>query len=299
MKNTNLQEKNEIKITIISFIAAFLSSYLWMVLLYSVVDIYEARKLGDRAIGRAARVALFNNNQIFSTGSYIIMEFIIPVVVYFVIKKYNKGKFSLDLIGMKLKKGCLKQLVTGLWLELLMFVGTILVCILFGLTKFQGVAFSYKPANDVIQSVVISFFFAAFPGFCEEILFRGVILNNLMKRKGKTFALIISSLAFSMFHIGVYHDFTTLFWTFAMGLMFGYLYIITESLYLPIGLHFARDFYSAISTSTRSNVTRLFIFHTPIENYNFTIYIETFVVLIVLLILVLRNTNRKSRVDLM
>ena len=120
-----------------------------------------------------------------------------------------------------------------------------------------------------------------------------------MKRKGKTFALIISSLAFSIFHIGVYQDFTTLFWAFAMGLVFGYLYIITESLYLPIGLHFGRDFYSAISTSTRSNGTRLFIFHTPIENYKFMIYIETFVVLIFFIILLLRNKNRKNSVDLM
>ena len=85
------------------------------------------------------------------------MEVIIPIVVYFVIKKYNKGKFSLDFIGMKLKKGCLKQLVTGLWLSLLLFAGIILVCILFGLTEFQGVAFSLKPANEVILSVVISF----------------------------------------------------------------------------------------------------------------------------------------------
>jgi uncharacterized protein len=78
----------------------------------------------------------------------------------------------------------------------------------------------------------------------EELIFRGVLLYILLKKLRGTKAIIISAIAF-----GIYHWFShELFWdikamaiefavTGAMGLLLAYAYAKTYSLYIPIAIH--------------------------------------------------------------
>ncbi|MEV6632626.1 CPBP family intramembrane glutamic endopeptidase [Actinoplanes sp. NPDC051470] len=78
----------------------------------------------------------------------------------------------------------------------------------------------------------------------EELLFRGVVFRILEERTGSLIALPVSSLIFGFTHL--VNSNATLWGTLALGLEGGLLtgacYVLSRSLWLPIGLHFAWDF---------------------------------------------------------
>lgn len=85
---------------------------------------------------------------------------------------------------------------------------------------------------------------AIFPGISEEILFRGVLFRWLEEFGGSWLALLLTSAFFGAAHlmnpgaspiaaIGI---------AFEAGVMFGAAYMLTRSLWLPIGLHAAWNF---------------------------------------------------------
>jgi membrane protease YdiL (CAAX protease family) len=78
----------------------------------------------------------------------------------------------------------------------------------------------------------------------EELLFRGYILNNLMKSMDKRVALVVTSVGFSLMHIanpdfGLFSFFNII----LAGILLGISYIYTKSLWLPIALHFSWNFF--------------------------------------------------------
>ena len=96
----------------------------------------------------------------------------------------------------------------------------------------------------------------------EELIFRGVILYLLIKKLGSVKAIIISAIAFGIYHwfshnvIGdVKQMIITFIMTCIMGLLFAYGYAKTFSLYIPIAIHLGW------------NLTKIFIFSEgPIGN---------------------------------
>jgi membrane protease YdiL (CAAX protease family) len=83
----------------------------------------------------------------------------------------------------------------------------------------------------------------------EELIFRGVIFYILIKKLGALKAIIISSIAFGIYHwfsFGVLGDpqqmIIIFFITAIMGLLYAYGYAKTFSLYAPIGIHLGWNF---------------------------------------------------------
>jgi uncharacterized protein len=77
-------------------------------------------------------------------------------------------------------------------------------------------------------------------GFVEEFIFRGILLRWIEEFAGSWAALFITSALFGLGHI--FNDNATWFSSFAIaveaGVMLGGAYMLTRSLWLPIGLHF-------------------------------------------------------------
>lgn len=263
MKKVN--SGNETKISLLIPTMAIIGGYLWQTFIRTIVIIYLSRKFGDRQLAIKNMNELLQSNLTFQFAAYVGMEIIMVLIVYILIKKYNHGKFSLDFIGMKLKKESFKHLVLGFVIALLMQITLYIIAIVLGSYKFVGSDFANYPIYEVIISIIIAFIMMAFAGFCEEIVFRGIMLKYLMKSKGKVFAIMISSITFSLLHIGRGGD-NIMFFIFAVaaGAVFAGLYIITDSLYLPIGLHFAYDFYGVLikcGDGLLFNLKSVFIFN--------------------------------------
>lgn len=84
----------------------------------------------------------------------------------------------------------------------------------------------------------------------EELLFRGALLYMLIKRIGAGKAVLISAIAFGIYHFFTVHPTTPgqmilLFLTTGlMGYSFAWAYVVTGSIWTPFALHYALNFIS-------------------------------------------------------
>lgn len=100
----------------------------------------------------------------------------------------------------------------------------------------------------------------------EELIFRGVLLYILIKKIGATKAIVISAVAF-----GIYHWFSHELWgnpvqmaiefftSGAMGLVLAYGYAKTNSLYVPVAIHFGWNIVQMVIFSGNTIGEQVFI----------------------------------------
>ena len=81
---------------------------------------------------------------------------------------------------------------------------------------------------------------ALVPAVCEEFFFRGTILSNLLPF-GRGVAIIGSAVVFGLMHQNPYQ----LIYTTVAGLMLGYAYVETKSIWIPTFIHFFNNAFSA------------------------------------------------------
>ncbi|MCM0649146.1 CPBP family intramembrane metalloprotease [Clostridium swellfunianum] len=173
---------------------------------------------------------------------YLLLSFIF---IYLIL--YKSSKFRPIDIG--LKKGKLKD-------------GIIITVILFILLQVYGVVYSYfcfgeLTMNEVMYkgTIVAGYYISMIFGvaFFEEVLFRGVLIPQIFirlksdksKNKIMFMALFISQALFSVMHIpirlinGV--GFTDLMISlasiFIIGIVFAFIYLLTDNLFIAIGVH--------------------------------------------------------------
>ena len=139
---------------------------------------------------------------------------------------------------------------TGLGL----LAGFVLFSAVVGVAAFLNVyeIVGYGGTNDLIFSLIT---IAILPGFMEELLFRGILFRWLEEFAGSWVALILTSGLFGLAHI--LNPNATWFSSFAIaieaGVLLGGAYMLTRSLWMPIGIHAAW------------NYTQGFIFDVPVS----------------------------------
>lgn len=86
-----------------------------------------------------------------------------------------------------------------------------------------------------VNSIFLSCIYAP---LIEEMMYRGIILNGLLKKYSVKTALFFSALIFGLMHF----SFLKAINAFLIGLIIGYVFIKTKSLYLCIFIHFCNNF---------------------------------------------------------
>ena len=116
---------------------------------------------------------------------------------------------------------------------------------------------------------------AVLPAVCEELVYRGIILNGLRKY-GKWTAILLSALAFCLMH-GNLAQFP---YTFLLGIVLGYVMFETSSLILCITIHFFNN---------ATVLTQMFIHpeSTIPETVSATYVVEAIVLLLVAIAIVI------------
>lgn len=88
------------------------------------------------------------------------------------------------------------------------------------------------------QFIVALFIMAVFPAIAEEFVFRGLVQNRLSKGMGNAhWAIWISAALFSGIHMQFFGFFPRMF----LGALFGYLYLWSGNLLIPIFAHFVNN----------------------------------------------------------
>lgn len=106
-----------------------------------------------------------------------------------------------------------------------------------------------SPASYVISLISL----AVIPAVCEELIFRGILVNAL-KSKGKVFAIVLSSIMFSIFHFSP----SQLIYPICFGLILGVVYLRTNNILFPMLLHFINNALS-LSIQYFSNSSGTFV----------------------------------------
>ncbi|MDR2382353.1 MAG: CPBP family intramembrane metalloprotease [Prevotellaceae bacterium] len=120
-----------------------------------------------------------------------------------------------------------------------------------------------------LPNVLISMTFFAFVAINEEILMRGYILNNFLQSMNKYLALVLSSLIFALLHLlnpsfNLMGFISILF----AGMLLGFFYIHTKSLWFALVLHFCWNFFQGtiFGFKVSGNPTYSIISQHPVKN---------------------------------
>jgi len=257
MKSINLKNKNEIKLVWLTSILTFIFAYMWNVIVTIVIEVYQVKKLGSREAGKVFMDNLVSTNLPFQLILALGTECTLLVTVYFIIRKYNDGEFNLALIGMEIKGGMERKLfMLGTGVASLMTLVIFAGLTVFGYAKFLVSDYVNCSVFNILISISVALALGALAGLAEEIVFRGIILKNLINKKGKVFSIIVSSLVFAIGHINRL-DIWYVLYTFLIGVFLGSLYIIADSIYLPIGFHFMWNSYSYLISVNGDNYVNI------------------------------------------
>ena len=152
-----------------------------------------------------------------------------------------------------------------------------LIIITFGLSVFMIITSEVVNYNNIVLMLVTSLLVAVY----EEIIFRGIGLGSFLSSGISPLrAILLSSVVFSLFHIGyvasIGLDIILLFMnTFMMGFILGTIYYKTKNILLIIGIHFLWDFAVFINqklpTVEIGTITTLILFTTTILYFTWSI----------------------------
>ena len=92
------------------------------------------------------------------------------------------------------------------------------------------------PTFEVKNLFLNMVYMLGFVGLAEELLFRGILQQDLTKVLGWKWAIILASFLFAVMHL-TWRSIPELFFVFFSSLLLGYLYYKTKSLVAPIVMH--------------------------------------------------------------
>ena len=134
---------------------------------------------------------------------------------------------------------------------LYLFVGVAVICAAVYINSLIVGLFDYASFTDEViwnqsvtfhyQLVLQVFVMAVVPAFVEELLFRGLVLKNLLPY-GRTAAIVASALLFGAMH----QNAGQFFYATAAGVVLGLIYTKTKSFWCCVLLHFCNNFFSAL-----------------------------------------------------
>ncbi len=216
----------------------------------------------------------------------VVCLFIIPLILYCVfIKVKPKQVFR----TCNFSKISFKTVLLSILLGTVMYFLTVLLS-----TFFNGIIilFGYQSSGSsteeytLITYIIQIFTTALLPAVCEEFLHRGILLQGT-KHIGFTRSIIISSFLFGLIHLNI----TQVFYASVLGLIIGYVSVVTKNIWPAIIIHFMNNFLSITDNYLSSNVTWYKTFMQSIYswfnsiNYILTVLIITVVLMLLVLII--------------
>jgi membrane protease YdiL (CAAX protease family) len=97
-------------------------------------------------------------------------------------------------------------------------------------------------ADSFGEFLAVVFVVAVIPSLCEEMFFRGYVQKNYMDSLSPTGGILLTGFVFGLFHMSP----ANLLPLTVMGWFIGYVYYKTQSLVVPIAVHFCNNFLSLV-----------------------------------------------------
>ncbi len=147
-----------------------------------------------------------------------------------------------------------------------------------------------QSAPEVLLVIVVV---AVVPSLCEEFLFRGLAQKSFEQKYKPFLSILITSLFFGLYHFNPYGLIALI----TLGMYFGYAAYVSNSIFIPIILHFTNNFLAVLAFLTLGNEELLK--SNPKVTGSILSYVITFIIFLSLFILFLvyvKNNYKKLTV---
>ncbi len=159
---------------------------------------------------------------------------LLPVLIIGLLFRVNL-KSALRLNSLKLREIVLIPVAVVLALPITLFLNLLIVTLMAQFGKAYGLPI---PTADTLSDLSVLFFIISISaGICEEFFFRGMVLDAYAARFGAKKGIVISAVLFGLFHFNPQNLLGPIF----LGLMFGYLVMVTKSLLAGILAHMTNN----------------------------------------------------------
>ncbi len=294
------RKKNALRILEIVgvFVFVFLLNAVWTIMSTLVYAIVIAIKGGNVSDPVALTEALYSAPGFLMTASmYNLLAIGAVVLCWKSIDKQNIKE-----LGFARTNKVLHQLLLGILAPIVAIAAIIIFGSLFKIISFSGYGLTIFGTKQVIWALVIGIITFLMVGFGEEAVYRSYIQNHLVKMIGSRYGIIVGALIFAAAHLLTYSKFLDLLDVFLAGIILGYAFLMTKSIYLPAAFHFMWDFlqinifrmqdysyYKGPVIAIFNNTGDLII-----KKYNFGNQLEVIFIIVEIVILVLMYIYRNK-----
>jgi membrane protease YdiL (CAAX protease family) len=151
-------------------------------------------------------------------------------------------------------------------------------------------------AGSPMELIAVIFVIAVVPSVVEELLFRGLIQKVFERLMSPVVAAILSGTIFGLFHINPFEVVPLI----GIGVFLGMLRYRSQSLWLPITIHFINNFIAVLATYYGLNDENLLVKQQSTANdgtmlFIFVAFTALFLVSFVAYLRVTHNTSRNIR----
>ncbi|EPD51012.1 hypothetical protein HMPREF1210_02203 [Paenisporosarcina sp. HGH0030] len=160
---------------------------------------------------------------------------------------------------------------------------------------FQLDPFIVEPSNETVLFLIVSMVVTTVTGpIAEEFVFRGLLLNRLIKKTNMWAGILISSLAFAAIHMQA----EKMLATFIFGILASLIYLKTKNLFIPILIHIVHNGFTLFQEFFfPSWIETLFLVSTDDLYVNVVLKSTFLVVSLLLLILIIMYLARSIYSD--
>ena len=156
-------------------------------------------------------------------------------------------KRSFVSLGVSLKGSWIQDLLAGVGISFLMVALIFAIGMLFGWIDVVRWAWVEDGIATAAGQSLIWMLIFILVAWQEELLSRGYQLQNIADGSNLYWAVIISSILFSLFHLpNPGANWSSAFGVLLAGLLLSFGYVSTRQLWLPIGIHFGWNFFEGV-----------------------------------------------------
>lgn len=173
----------------------------------------------------------------------ILLAAVIGTISTIIARKYLDRK-SFVSFGLKLDMDALKDWLVGYLISFLMAGLVFVTMIVFGVLEFKGMNPQLFTMSFLSRFLLMFVMYCGLVAWWEELVFRGVLLQNMIEGLGKNWAVIISCIIYGLVHAtnpnaGIISS--------LIIVLFGYMrlygYLRTSQLWLSMGMHAGWNFF--------------------------------------------------------
>lgn len=210
---------------------------IWSIIIFAGYNAYTAARLGVRpSIETLLEMMAASPQALLLSCFYNLFA----IALIFLFWRYVE-KDSPERIGLGWRKNSLKLFGIGGIAAACEIALVILFGMLSGVLWYEQSGFALYTAKQLGDSILFGALAFILVGFGEEVVFRGYILKRLTLSMNRWIALLFSAGIFAAAHLLTYSKPLDFMDVALGGIIMGYLYILTDSIFLPAGYHFVTD----------------------------------------------------------